>query len=157
MVCFGEKTLFNSIANSLSTLAGTVLGVPFAEEKYRKLYYTNFREIYATTQVLNIRLYDTECSPSNVTEETIQRQYEENVAQRIELLSEIKPSMLQTLQRGRKTENDFLNGYIVKKAHEADVNAPVNTAMAQMITDIENGKRQPQMSNLDELVDELHV
>jgi 2-dehydropantoate 2-reductase len=58
--------------------------------------------------------------------------------------------MLQSLERGNKTEIDFLNGYIVQKGLELGVQTPVNSKIVQMIKEIEKGKRKIGLVNFEE-------
>jgi 2-dehydropantoate 2-reductase len=58
--------------------------------------------------------------------------------------------MLQSLERGNKTEIDFLNGYIVQKGFEFGVQTPVNSKIVQMIKEIESGKRKIGLINFEE-------
>lgn len=51
----------------------------------------------------------------------------------------VKASMLQSLERGRKTEIDFLNGYVVERGAEVGVATPVNAALTRLIKEIEAG------------------
>jgi len=44
-----------------------------------------------------------------------------------------RSSMLQDLQAGRRTEVDFINGYIVEKAQERGVEAPLNLALYALV------------------------
>jgi 2-dehydropantoate 2-reductase len=62
-----------------------------------------------------------------------------------------KPSLVQSLERGRPTEIAFLNGYVVERAHAVGVDVPVNTAITQMIGEIEAGTRPMTPANLDVL------
>ncbi|MBN1328244.1 MAG: ketopantoate reductase family protein [Candidatus Heimdallarchaeota archaeon] len=63
----------------------------------------------------------------------------------------IRSSLLWDLEHNIKTEIDFLNGYIVKKGLEMGVNVPVNNFLLTAIHEIENGKRNIGMHNLEEL------
>jgi 2-dehydropantoate 2-reductase len=67
----------------------------------------------------------------------------------------LKGSMLQSLERGRKTEIDFLNGYVVQKAQDAGVPTPVNAALARLIREIESGTRAIARQNIDDLLGEI--
>jgi 2-dehydropantoate 2-reductase len=64
----------------------------------------------------------------------------------------IRSSSLQSLERGRPTEVDFLNGYICKKGSEHGVPTPVNRAIVNMISEIEKGGRSSRPSNLNDPV-----
>lgn len=62
-----------------------------------------------------------------------------------------KGSMLQSLERGRPTEIDFLNGYVVERARERGVATPLNAALVRMIKEIEAGERKMGVDNLTDL------
>ena len=62
----------------------------------------------------------------------------------------LKSSSLQSLRRGRPTEVDYLNGYIVRKGQAAGVPVPVNTAVVNMIHEIENGSRKVSEFNFND-------
>jgi 2-dehydropantoate 2-reductase len=61
----------------------------------------------------------------------------------------LKSSSLQSLERGKLTEIDYLNGYIVKKSLKYGVNTPVNSAIVNMIHEIEAGKRKITINNFN--------
>lgn len=52
-----------------------------------------------------------------------------------------KAGMLQDLELGRKTEVDWLNGYICCTGRELSVPTPVNDRLVALIHDIEDGKQ----------------
>jgi 2-dehydropantoate 2-reductase len=63
----------------------------------------------------------------------------------------LKSSSLQSLERGRKTEIDFFNGYISSKGKEYGVSTPVNSKLTRMVQEIENGKRSISVNSLEEI------
>jgi 2-dehydropantoate 2-reductase len=64
----------------------------------------------------------------------------------------LKSSMLQSLERGRRPEIDFMNGYVVGKGQEKRVPTPVNAALTEMVREIEAGKRTIDPENLQSLL-----
>jgi 2-dehydropantoate 2-reductase len=64
----------------------------------------------------------------------------------------LKSSMLQSLERGRRPEIDFMNGYVVEKGLEKGVPTPVNAKLTEMVHEIEAGTRPISPANLAELV-----
>ena len=62
----------------------------------------------------------------------------------------LKSSTLQSLERGRVTEIDFLNGYIARKGRELGVATPVNQALVDLVKQIENRQRSIDPRNLDD-------
>lgn len=63
----------------------------------------------------------------------------------------LKSSMLQSLERGRRPEIDFMNGYVVAKGREVSVDTPANAALTDMVREIEAGARPITPDNLTEL------
>jgi 2-dehydropantoate 2-reductase len=51
--------------------------------------------------------------------------------------------------KGRRTETEFLNGLIVKKGQEVNIQTPLNEAIASMTKQIEQGVLKPSLSNLE--------
>ena len=47
--------------------------------------------------------------------------------------------MLQSLERGRRTEIDFMNGYVVERGRQKGVPTPVNGALTTLVREIEAG------------------
>ncbi len=64
----------------------------------------------------------------------------------------LKSSMLQSLERGRRSEVNFMNGYVVEKGQEKGVPAPVNAALTSMVREIEAGDRRISPENLGDLM-----
>jgi 2-dehydropantoate 2-reductase len=64
----------------------------------------------------------------------------------------LKSSSLQSLERNRKTEIDYLNGYIVNKALNLNFEVPVNKAVTDMIHEIELHKREITPDNFNDPV-----
>jgi len=59
-----------------------------------------------------------------------------------------KASMLQDFERGRTTEIDFINGYVVDTARQFGVTTPVNTAIVEMVHAITRGQSAPDPNHL---------
>ncbi|MBN1132327.1 MAG: 2-dehydropantoate 2-reductase [Bacteroidales bacterium] len=60
----------------------------------------------------------------------------------------LKSSSLQSLERGKKTEVDFFNGYIAGQGNSLGVPTPVNDLLISMVHEIEAGKRSITPLNL---------
>jgi len=63
-----------------------------------------------------------------------------------------RSSMAQDIDKGRKTEVNQMNGYIVEKGMEVGIATPVNEAVVKLITDIESGKVKPDPSHADRIL-----
>jgi 2-dehydropantoate 2-reductase len=64
----------------------------------------------------------------------------------------IKSSSLQSIERGRRTEIDFLNGYICDRGRDFNVSTSLNDAVRAMVLEIEEGKRKFSLDNINELL-----
>lgn len=63
-----------------------------------------------------------------------------------------RPSMSQDITKGRKTEIDQLNGFVVERAKQHGIATPVNEAIISVIKRIENGEISASPDNLDHIV-----
>src|SRR5690242_17921547 len=54
-----------------------------------------------------------------------------------------RPSMGQDMVKGRRTEIEFLNGFIARKGNEIGVPTPANTALTEIIKRVERGELSP--------------
>jgi hypothetical protein len=89
--------------------------------------------------------------PSNFATEEHYELWVEGV---IAFYGDIKPSMLQDLERGRKTEIDFINGYVVALGHASGMLVPLNAAITNLVHQIERGVLQPTRERMNELFDQ---
>jgi 2-dehydropantoate 2-reductase len=54
-----------------------------------------------------------------------------------------RPSMAQDVLKGRRTEIEFINGYIADKAEEIGLDAPANRRITELVTAVERGELEP--------------
>jgi 2-dehydropantoate 2-reductase len=60
----------------------------------------------------------------------------------------LKASMLQDIEKGRKTEIDAINGVICEKGRETNVPTPLNDKVVELVRGMEEGKYSPVFDNL---------
>ena len=63
-----------------------------------------------------------------------------------------KSSMAQDVVKGRPTEIEQMNGYIVEKGREAGVPTPINTAAVEVVQGIDAGRIEPDPSNVERVL-----
>lgn len=63
----------------------------------------------------------------------------------------LRSSMLQSLERGRTPEIDYLNGYVVARARDKGIRVPINSAITKMVHEIAAGERRIRPASLTEL------
>lgn len=68
-----------------------------------------------------------------------------------------RPSLLQDVIKGRRTEVDYLNGFIVRKGEEVGVATPMNRAIADLMRKLEKGELNPDPANLERLRPHLTI
>jgi 2-dehydropantoate 2-reductase len=66
-----------------------------------------------------------------------------------------RPSLLQDVLKGRRTEVDYLNGYVVRKGKEVGVPTPMNEAVVEITKRLEAGDLKPDPANLAFLIPHL--
>jgi 2-dehydropantoate 2-reductase len=62
-----------------------------------------------------------------------------------------RPSMGQDMVKGRRTEIDFINGFVVGKGKEAGVATPANAALTDIVKRVEKGELKPDKRHIQEL------
>jgi 2-dehydropantoate 2-reductase len=61
---------------------------------------------------------------------------------------EHRPSMGQDMVKGRRTEIEFLNGFIVRKGEEVGLPTPANAALTDIVKRVERGELKPDPRNI---------
>ena len=64
-----------------------------------------------------------------------------------------RSSMGQDVDKGRYTEIDYMNGYIVERGAEVGVPTPFNAAIVDIVSEIHSGRARPESSNIERLLD----
>ncbi len=60
----------------------------------------------------------------------------------------MRPSMGQDIQKGRRTEIDFINGLVAEKGAELDIATPVNIGMVEAVKRVERLEVEPSLDNV---------
>lgn len=61
---------------------------------------------------------------------------------------EQRPSMAQDIFKGRRTETDFINGFVAAKGEEIGVRAPLHASMNALVKKVERGDIKPSPEHL---------
>jgi 2-dehydropantoate 2-reductase len=64
---------------------------------------------------------------------------------------EHRPSMGQDMVKGRRTEIQFLNGFVVRKGEEVGIPAPTNKILTEIVTKVERGELRPDPKHIVDL------
>ncbi len=150
-----SKLIINSCINAVAGITGKVLGEILQDARARDLFLNIAREGMAVAKAMGI----------NVPKYGVMLEYKmlalgnnkyynaccKLVVRMVgKLYADVKPSTLQSLEKGELTEIDILNGYFVENGLKYGVATPVNTKLVEMIHEIEQGKREMTSDNLAE-------
>jgi 2-dehydropantoate 2-reductase len=121
-----RKLIFNAASNAIGALTGLTHG-RIAEPPTRELAWAVMAEGRAVADAQGIVL---DQSPEELFD----------FAARKEIAYDHKPSMLQDVEAGRRTEIDFLNGAIVSFGERHGVDAPLNRALTALVKGLERSR-----------------
>jgi 2-dehydropantoate 2-reductase len=152
-----SKLAINCTITTIGALTGENLGDMLKDARARKAFLGVYREVIDTALALGMRPERIAADPMllYVPENAgFLKRYLKDLLARIvgRKYGRLKSSSLQSLERGRKTEIDFLNGYVVEQALKAGVPTPFNQCLTRMIKEIEEGRRRLSPANMAELL-----
>ena len=150
-----SKLIINSCINAVAGITGKKLGEILKDNRARDLFLNIAREGMAVAKAMNIKVpkyglvleYRMLALGNNKVYNGICKFVVGMVGK---LYSDVKPSTLQSIEAGEKTEIDILNGYFVENGLKYGVATPVNTKLVEMIHEIERGERKLTSDNLAE-------
>ncbi len=151
------KLGINCTITTMGALTGETLGAMLKDCRVRDAFLDIYREVVDTAEALGVELEPIVANPKLLylrKDAGLFTRFIKDTLTRIvgRKYGKLKSSSLQSLERGRKTEIDYLNGYVVKKAREAGVDAPLNTAVVRIIKEIEDGSRTFSPQNMNDLL-----
>jgi 2-dehydropantoate 2-reductase len=117
------KAIYNCALNPLGALLGVNYGALADRPETRAVINAVIREVFAVAVARDVLL------PWKTADEYLNSFY----GQLVPPTREHRPSMLQDLERGRRTEIEALNGRVVGYGREASVSTPVNETIANLI------------------------
>lgn len=151
-----SKLIINSCINATAAITGKTLGVMLDDKRAQDLFLRIAREGMYVAKAMGIKVpkygkllyYNLLMLMDNKPYNAICKGVVLLVGKT--KYKDVKPSTLQSLERGEKTEIDIFNGYIARMGEQYGVATPVNTKITAMIREIERGEREITMDNLAE-------
>jgi len=147
-----SKLIINSCITALGAVCGLYLGKMLSRRKIRNIFIEIMREAILVADALNIKVevfggrldfykFLGGTGPLSV----IKRHF------MIMIIGfkyrKLKSSSLQSLSKGKPTEIEYLNGFIVRMGYAKGIPVPVNGTIVRMIHEIENKSRIISESN----------
>ena len=150
-----SKLIINSCINAVAGITGQTLGEILKDDRARDLFLNIAREGMAVAKAMKINVPKYGAVLEYKMLALGNNKYYNGVCKAVvsmvgKLYADVKPSTLQSLEKGEKTEIDILNGYFAQNGKKYGVPTPVNTKLVEMIHEIEEGKREMTSDNLAE-------
>lgn len=146
------KLIINSCTSTLGVISGMELGPMLKRRKARQLFVMVGKEAIRVADAMGLQVpaYDGTIRFRTILNAPAPVQH---LAIRIIGIryKRLKSTNLQSLERGRVTEIEYLNGYIVHQGASLNVPTPVNRRLLEMVHEIEEKKRPITPGNLDEV------
>lgn len=150
------KLIINSCINSLGAITGLELGRLLADGKVRRIFLELMREAMAVAKAAGITVEPAAAGKLDYYRflggDSVLSNFKRHAMIRLIGFKyrRIRSSSLQSLERGRPTEIDYLNGYVCRRARDVGVRTPRNDAVVAMVKEIEAGTRRITPDNLDD-------
>jgi 2-dehydropantoate 2-reductase len=150
-----SKLIINSCITTLGAICGLYLGEMLAVKKIRGIFLDIMKEAIAVANAHGIKV-EIYAGKLDYYRFLKSKSFFGNLKRHLFIrmigykYRRLKSSSLQSLERGKNTEIDYLNGYIAKLAKQKNVPVPVNHALLKMLKEIESGKRRISMDNFKE-------
>ena len=151
------KLIINSCITSVGALCGLYLGEMLAGKRVRRIFFKIMEEALEVAKGLDIQVevlagklnYYTFLENKGLWADVKRELFLRAMGFKYRRL---KSSSLQSLERGKETEIDYLTGFITANAEKLNVSTPVNSQVYQMVKEIEQGKRKISPDNLDQIL-----
>jgi 2-dehydropantoate 2-reductase len=141
-----SKLLVNCSITTIGALAGCTMREFMSAADGRKI----FNRIYDETLTITLasgarpeRMLVDPIPPGWCGRSVASEAHDAWIGQLLKDYGDVKPSMLQDIERGRPTEIDFINGYVVNFARRFGVPAPLNAVIVETVHSITAGKTVP--------------
>lgn len=150
-----SKLIINSCITSLGAVCGQYLGQMLASKLVRRIFIEIMKESIAVADAIRIKveIFGGKLNFYNILKGSNWfADFKRHLLIRIIGFKyrKVKSSSLQSLERGKPTEIDFLNGYIVNRGKEKNIPTPVNELMVKIIKEIESGEREISVKNFED-------
>ena len=149
-----SKLLINCSVTTLGALCSQTMRQYIETEAGKKVFRRTYEEALSVALAIGTRLERLTVDPIPPgwpSKSAAEEEYKAWVETVLAFYGDIKPSMLQDIERGRKTEIDFINGYVVKLGHVSGVPIHMNARMTGLIHQIERGDLLPSPDRMNDL------
>ena len=143
----------------LGGVAGLRVGELLRLKIARRLFYRVVTEGYNITKALRIKIekFQGGINPEKFRENGGLPIFLKYLILRIigKRYKDLKSNIYHSIERGEKTEIEYLNGAVVDYAKKFGIEVPVNEAIVRYVKEIESGKRRMSVKNLYEIYEAI--
>jgi 2-dehydropantoate 2-reductase len=150
-----SKLLLNCSVTTIGAIAGLTMREYIDRPEGRELFYRTYDEALSVALASGIRPEKMLVDPipprrngRNISGEA----HDPWLVEILDAYGDAKASMLQDFERGRTTEIDFINGYVVDTARRFGLDTPVNTAIVEAVYAITRGQTAPNSNLLGQIL-----
>ena len=152
------KLAINCTITTIGGLTGEILGRMLQDVKIRLAFIRAYAEVIDTAEALGYTPEKIAAHPKALyvdpQSDGLMLKLKDQLVKFVgRKYGRLKSSILQSLERGRPTEIDFINGYVVEQARTVNVPTPVNERLVRLIKEIEAGERPISPNNLNDLLE----
>jgi 2-dehydropantoate 2-reductase len=153
-----SKLVANSMQNGVSACTGLTGGQMVSLDPVRRFSARLGSEAIRIGQAAGYRLEDILHLPPEIIaragegdEDALKRYDEQRFADSRKGSAEQKPSMGQDMEKGRRTEIEFLNGFVVREGERRGIAARANATLVDLVKRVERGELRADPRNITDL------
>jgi 2-dehydropantoate 2-reductase len=152
-----SKLIINSCITSVGAVCGLYLGQMLSRQKARLIFLRIMEEAMAVAKAMGVEV-EVFAGKLDYYRFLEKKGFFADLKRHLFLRAlgfkyrRLKSSSLQSLERGKKTEIDYLTGFITSNALRFNISTPVNTQVLKMVKKIEQGKARIASENLDKII-----
>ena len=155
-----SKLAINCLIAGCATL-GLTVGEALAPERNKRVFIKLVAEVINTAEACGVAVEKFEGIVDPTIFKAIDKEALERCFQILDMMAtiagDIYPGPLQDIERGQKTEVDFITGCCVDHAAERGVATPINTRVRQILRQMETGEIKPSPDNISLLEEAAEI
>ena len=151
-----SKLLINCSVTTIGAICSQTMRQYMGTKAGRKVFRRTYEEaltVAVATGARPERLAVDPIPPGWASDVAAEERYESWVEAMMAFYGDVKPSMLQDFERGRKTEIDFINGYVMTLGRASGVPVDMNAKITGLVRQIERGDLRPTPERINDLAE----
>ena len=147
-----SKLAANCMGNAMAGITGCFAGRLFQDERVRHIYRLIAVEVIAVGKALGYRVEPVLGLSAELWERSTKTNIdtiEQTMLNRGQNSTKHYASLFHDIVKGRPTEIDWLNGYVIRRGKDAGIPTPVNEVVYRLVKEVEEGKLKYSSDNID--------